>query len=293
MKKVIVFYILLWIIPSKLLAFGPIFVISPDTIDYGFIPVGEYSSKNFMVSNIGDGNGEISFGTITGPGSNFIGWEPYMHLIVPAGSTSFVSIFCYPSAPGIIDATGTIYTNDPQLPVFYLHFIGTILPPGYELSGVITYSNNTNTPLTNLTLKLKDTNGTVVNTCTTNNSGYYHFSDVQNGYYTFEIITTKPWGGVTALDVMMYKKHIAGIAQLNGIYLASGDVNGSGMLTAVDVLLIKKRIAGIQNSFPVGDWLFNNLPVTIDSSSVTYDFSGICYGDANGSYVPPVVVGQH
>jgi hypothetical protein len=74
---------------------------------------------------------------------------------------------------------------------------------------------------------------------------------------------------------------------LDGIYLASGDVNGSGALTAIDMLLIKKRIAGMSNSFPSGDWFFNNEPITINGSNVTYNFNGICLGDANGSYVPP------
>jgi hypothetical protein len=63
-------------------------------------------------------------------------------------------------------------------------------------------------------------------------------------------------------------------------------VNGSGSLTAADVLLVKKRIAAIVTSFSVGDWLFNNIPVTINNGNVTQDFSGLCYGDANASYVP-------
>ena len=50
---------------------------------------------------------------------------------------------------------------------------------------------------------------------------------------------------------------------------------------------MKKRIAAIVSSFSVGDWLFNNLPVTINSGNVTQDFNGLCYGDANASYVPP------
>ena len=74
---------------------------------------------------------------------------------------------------------------------------------------------------------------------------------------------------------------------MSGIFLASGDVNASGSLTAGDVLLIKKRIAGIINSFTVGDWIFNNGPITVSGSNVTYDFNGLVYGDANASYTPP------
>jgi hypothetical protein len=128
----------------------------------------------------------------------------------------------------------------------------------------------------------------VVGNSITDVNGHYSFDSLHNGIYTVIPSTSKPWGGVSALDVLLYQKQIAGIAPLSGIYLASGDVNGSGTLTAVDMLLIKKRIAGIQNSFPSGDWLFNNQPVNINDSNVIYDFNGICYGDANGSYVPPV-----
>ena len=283
---------LFWLIPFHLLATGAVFEIMPDTINLGVLAVGEHAWGNLYVSNTGDGTGELSLGSITGLGSNFIGWMSGMSIIIPSYSSEIISIPCYASAPGTIDATGTIYTSDPQIPVFYLHFIGTVVSEVFSLSGVITYPNSTNMPLNGVTVKLKDINGTVINTTTSYNSGYYNFSHVQNGNYTLEVSTDKSWGGVTALDVLVYKKHIAGISTLSGIYLASGDVNGSGTLTALDILLIRKRIAGISDSFPTGDWLFNNGPVTINDSNVTNEFNGICFGDANGSYVPPEVKGQ-
>jgi hypothetical protein len=172
------------------------------------------------------------------------------------------------------------------MPVFYLHFTGTVVTEVFTLSGVITYPNSNHTPLNGLNVKLKDLNGTVVNTTYSYNNGYYNFSHVQNGSYTLEVSTDQSWGGVTALDVLLYQKHIAGIASLTGIKLAAGDVNGSGTLTALDILLIRKRISGISNSFPAGDWLFNSEPISINGSNVTHDFNGICYGDANGSFVP-------
>ena len=286
-RNVLTFIFLLWLIPFNLFAGGPVFVITPDTINFGVLNVGDYKTRRLNVYNGGDGNGLISLGDITGPGSNFIYWIPGVSWIIGVGSFLSISIPCNASAPGIINATGTIYTDDPQLPVFYVHFIGTIVPVGFALSGLITYPNRSATPLTGLMVKLKDVNGTVVNTVMTNNFGQYLFSNVQNGNYTLEVLTTKPWGGVTAVDVLLYKKHIAGIASLNGIFLVSGDVNDSGTLSALDVLLIKKRIAGMSNSFPTGDWLFNTQTITINGFNVTQNFNGICYGDANGSYVPP------
>ena len=160
------------------------------------------------------------------------------------------------------------------------------VPSGQTVSGIINYANTASTPLSGITVKLKNASGNVVGTTTTNAAGSYSFSGVTAGTYTLEVTTTKLWGGVTATDVLLYRKHIANISSLSGIYLASGDVNASGSLTASDVLLIRKRIAAIINSFSVGDWLFNNTTITVGNSNVTQNFNGIVYGDANGSYSP-------
>jgi len=157
---------------------------------------------------------------------------------------------------------------------------------GYSINGIVSYANASNTPLNDITIDLKNSNGTVVASTATNATGGYSFNDVANGNYTLQVTAAKPWGGVTAGDVLLYKKNIVGLISLNGIYFASGDVNGSGSLTAGDVLLIKKRIATTISSFSVGDWLFNNDTLSINGSNVTYNFNGLVYGDANGSYIP-------
>jgi len=153
------------------------------------------------------------------------------------------------------------------------------------LDGFITYPNAVGTPLSNVHINLLQQDS-LIGEANTNAHGYYQFNDINNGVFTMLPSTTKLWGGITASDVLLYRKHIANISNLSGIYLASGDVNGSGDVTATDVLLIKKRIAHLIDIFPAGDWLFNNQPVMINGTNVTYNFSGICYGDANGSYVP-------
>ncbi len=152
------------------------------------------------------------------------------------------------------------------------------------LDGSVTYANAGATPLASITVELAKEDSIVRDTLT-NAQGYYLFRGIDTGVYTMNVTSHKSWGGVSAADVLLYRKHIANISSLNGIYLASGDVNGSGDLTAVDILLIKKRIANIITTFPTGDWFFNNQPVTVNGR-VTYNFKGICYGDANGSYVP-------
>ena len=169
-----------------------------------------------------------------------------------------------------------------------IHLDGTlgISTGGQSITGTVTYANTEATPLNALILHLKNSGGTTIATTTTNGAGDYSFADVPSGNYTLVVDCSKTWGGCTALDVLLYKKHIANIAFLSGIYLASGDVNMTGGLTASDVLLIKKRIIAIENSFPSGDWLFDNEPITVENTNVVEDFQGLTYGDANGSYVP-------
>jgi len=182
-----------------------------------------------------------------------------------------------------IDGTGHIYTGMNDYPCIYR----SILTTNNILDGTITYANADSIPMSNTHVTLMQ-GDSIARDTTTNAEGFYQLKNFPYGSYTMECSPAKPWGGVTASDVLLYRKHIAHIINLDGIYLDSGDVNGSGDVTAVDVLLIKKRIAHLIDAFPAGDWLFNNQPVMITTSHMTYNFSGICYGDANGSYVPPV-----
>jgi len=162
---------------------------------------------------------------------------------------------------------------------------GLTPPTNFTVDGTITYPKTTPVPLSGIQIGLKDNGGNVIQTATTDATGNYSFNEIPEGNYTLAPTTTKPWGGVTAGDVLLYKKHIAGISTLTGIFLASGDVNASGSLTAGDVLIIKKRIAGIISSFTVGDWVFNNAPLNV-TTNTTADFNGLAYGDANASYTP-------
>jgi len=159
-------------------------------------------------------------------------------------------------------------------------------PLGVNVTGTVTYANTVATPLGGLTVHLKDDAGVVLHTTSTSASGGYVFNLIQPGNYTVAASTVKPWNGVTAADMLLFRKHIANISYLNGIHLACGDVNLSGTLTAADVLLIQKRIAHITQSFPSGDWLFNPGAFTVGNTPVVVDFNGITYGDANGSYIP-------
>lgn len=284
MKKIYSFCFLLWLMPCTLFAQGPAITLSNDTINYGTVIVNTLTDGGFSLYNYGTEGVTISFGEISGPGSNGVLWASFYQLYIANGSSVFVNVSWHPMSVGILNAVATIYTPDTN---YTMHFIGNAVAETYSISGTLRYANTSNTPLNNITVNLMNSNATIVATTATSMSGNYSFGMVANGDYTLQVISPKPWGGVSAADVLAYRKHIANITPLSGIFLASGDVNASGSLTASDVLLISKRIAMVTNSFPAGDWLYDCAPVTVNGSSVVEDFNGLVYGDANGSCTPP------
>jgi len=100
------------------------------------------------------------------------------------------------------------------------------------------------------------------------------------------------WGGVNATDALTVMRHFVDSLQLNGIHFRAGDVNVSSFLNSVDALLIARRFSGTDSSFQlVGDWCTeDSLIQAIGSHQVNSwkDIPVLTYGDANGSYVPPV-----
>ena len=284
MKIIYSFCFLLWLMPCTLFAQGPAITLSNDTLNFGTVIVNSDESESFNLYNNGQENVTVSFGNISGAGSSFVLWYSGSSWQLGAGSSSNFSVTYHPTSVGILNAVATIYTPDTN---YTIHFIGNAVAEAYAIFGTLRYANASNTPLNNVTVNLINSNATVVATTATSMSGNYSFGMVANGDYTLQVISPKPWGGVSAADVLAYRKHIANITPLSGIFLASGDVNASGSLTASDVLLISKRIAMVTNSFPAGDWLYDCAPITVNGGGVVEDFNGLVYGDANGSYTPP------
>ncbi len=208
------------------------------------------------------------------------GETPWTRAAFPVAAGEHTFRWKYMKDAGVIAGSDCVWIDYVELP--------STGETGARISGSVTYANTVHTPLAALTVNLKNNDGAVIQTATTNGSGLYLFSHVPPGAYSFDVATAKPWNGVSAADALLFSKHIAAISSLTGIWLASGDVNQSGLLTALDVLLIKKRIAAITNSFPSGDWLFNHQPFTLATTNIIQDFNGITFGDANGSYIPSV-----
>jgi M6 family metalloprotease-like protein len=162
-----------------------------------------------------------------------------------------------------------------------------IVTNGWTLSGTLAYphySTQTQTPLSNTPVILYSSGNVPQDTSNTDISGIFSFAGLLNGDYTLKPFVNQPWGGVTAMDLTSYKKHIGGAVMLEPIQIRSGDVNGSGALTAMDLTFIKQRIGALISSFPAGDYAFYPDTFTIGNADFSQDIRTLCYGDANGSY---------
>jgi hypothetical protein len=162
-------------------------------------------------------------------------------------------------------------------------------PGGRTLCGTLTYDNVSATALNNCTVQLKQGNQVIAQT-TTDATGFYQFNNPEPGTYTLDATSTKAWGSVNTTDALLILQHFLQINVLTGVRVAGADVNGSHYVNTADALITQKRFVGLQSSFVVGDWVFEHPTVVVTGSgNIVKDFKGLCYGDVDGSYIPPYV----
>jgi hypothetical protein len=173
-------------------------------------------------------------------------------------------------------------------------------PAGISIEGTVSYKNGLpNTPLNGVTVKLRHVaSGLIVMTTVTGpnmNSmgepGYYAFTNVPAGAYKLESSFNGTWGGNNATDALLVQIQ-AGLEGgdplnwiLNGLNRTVADVNASMTVSALDALYIKLRTVGSINSYPAGDWAFEQPSFTVPVAGPV-NFAGLCEGDVNGSYIP-------
>lgn len=190
------------------------------------------------------------------------------------------------SYPGKFSVSLKVLSGTLQATEIKTNYI-TVNEPGITISGIATYDNTSNTPLSNVQVLLK-VDSILVKSIFTDTSGAYSFENIKKGNYNLTAACTKGWGGVNSTDALQIRRHIAGVITLSGIRLTSSDVNSSGSVNSTDALFIRRRIAGIINTFPAGDWSFESAALTVNSSNVIQNIKGVCTGDANGSYIPTI-----
>jgi hypothetical protein len=154
------------------------------------------------------------------------------------------------------------------------------------MGGTIAYLNDLNSILPGVQVELFSGVSIVAST-TTDLTGNFQYGGISPGTYTLKASGGPPWGGVNALDALNVAKHYLNMDPLSGLFLQSADVNADLMVNSVDALLVLKRYVGMQNSFPAGDWVFEEKMVTLGCSGITTEtLHVLCTGDTNGSWQP-------
>ncbi len=153
--------------------------------------------------------------------------------------------------------------------------------------GNITYANGASTPLSDITVKLM--NGVVeVGSGISLTSGDYYISSIDDGSYTLENTTTKTWGGLSMNDVLMTRQKAAGVGSFTTLQELAMDVSNEGQVLMNDVLMLRQRMGTVISSWPAPDYVFETQSVTVVSGVGAKSYQGLCSGDPDGSFTPPL-----
>lgn len=155
------------------------------------------------------------------------------------------------------------------------------------VSGSVSYKNAFSTPMSNSTVELLQ-GGVVIYSAITDSTGNYQINLVAPGNYTIKVTTQKPAGGMAASDGLSILRHFVGMPPLlTGLNLLAADCNHDGYYNAIDGLFISRRFVGQISTFPAGDWIFEQFTISVNGSPLVQHIKALCFGDTNGSYIPP------
>jgi len=159
-----------------------------------------------------------------------------------------------------------------------------------SIYGDVYYDNSSKTPMNNSSVTLQNILGDQLDIETTDPNGDFVFDTLLSGLYTFDFSTTKSWGGVNSTDALGIMRHFVLFDTLRGFRLAAADVDASGFVNTLDALATAQRFAWFISYFPAGDWLFLAETVSLlPGIDTTTHIQTLCYGDIDGSYLPPFV----
>jgi hypothetical protein len=218
--------------------------------------------------------------------------------ICTQNGTQYLHVINQPDNPGFLcDVTQHSFHlntfNGSSLPNFPNFRLGplpcsvcdTLGLSGNSIQGQVTYDNPVHSPMGACWVYLKSPSGAIIDQVLTKSTGYYRFCGVADGNYKIKIIPNQLWGGVNATDALLVARHFVGLTTLAGFPLLAADVNHSSNINAADAFLIEKRFTGLITSFPAGDWISDELNITVSGSSLqNINIKCLCVGDVNHSY---------
>jgi len=169
--------------------------------------------------------------------------------------------------------------------IFLLISYSAYSQTGETINGLLLYHGEY--PHAGVTANLHDANGNIIDVTTTDGSGNYSFYNVPQGTYTISFEATGPGGEVTLTDAFLVMMHLFNLYPFTPIAHLAADVDGSGTITWNDYTLILVGYLNQGNPFPIGDWVFEEIPpFTTGSRSETKVSGSNSSGDVNGTFVP-------
>jgi len=155
----------------------------------------------------------------------------------------------------------------------------------FELSGLVTYDNNAESPLANVEIYLSR-DGDTLKTVTDAN-GNYSFINLAPGTYILNADKVNGWGGVNSTDALLAQKYSTKKFNLDSLQMKAADVNNDGTIDKKDAFLIAQRYVRSIKKFNISDWIFSApVTVTISNISKVQNIKGIAAGDINKSFAP-------
>ncbi len=156
----------------------------------------------------------------------------------------------------------------------------------HRISGNVCYDNETLTYLDSVTVLLKQGN-TIIAQTATDPMGHFFFNGISDGTYTLSGICSKHWGGGSSTDALIILQHFVHIQTLTGINLLAADVDNNNLVNTTDALMVSRRYIQLLDSFPAGDWVVGEKPVTLAGGNISAILKATCMGDVNASFSPP------
>jgi hypothetical protein len=214
---------------------------------------------------------------------------------VGVGAPAINVVLGFDSSKPVGTYTKTINLTTNELGAKTSYAIPVTMMVGYALSGNVYYGiTGTSKPMQTNTNVICTPGPTVP----TGAGGAYTIRPLANGNYGLSGSTTKPYGGLQALDAIQVQRFVAGAITFTNLQKRSADVNKSSSVQNLDATFIRRRVSSIAvPQWIAPDWIFDgpfgtppalqDYPVTISGSNVTLLFRTVCSGDVNGSYSPP------
>ena len=138
-------------------------------------------------------------------------------------------------------------------------FMSTAQSQTVNVTGKYIYHNDSQSPLSDLTVKLVNQTNQVVATTLTNRDGIYSFTNVPVGEYSIKATTDKPSHGYTMQDCYELLMHVSGFLPLDNIQLLAADVDNNNIVDRNDLNLMVAAWANPTIKFASNkNWMMGN-----------------------------------